>query len=198
MSNAVARKPNFTASVARTAERCGSSISMSECRMIRRWLMRPTHLRFGLVKPEPHAHFPEHRHRNGEVVASLTPFAPAQVLRPEAVVATGDQRAQLDLLGESERFTVVAFRLFRGIAAGCDVAEKAQRARFAAALTAFAGKRRARSANLSASGSRPASTHASPRGTKKSDWPNRCPIASKTPSVCSNNGRPSAVRPRSE
>ena len=74
------------------------------------------------------------------MVAGLIPITSAQVQLPEALAATGDEWAKFELLGECECVTVLAFSVFRGIAAGRDAAKKVKGARLTTALSAFAGQ----------------------------------------------------------
>ena len=70
----------------------------------------------------------------------LLTLAGAPVELAEAEVAVGDEGAHPELLGERERVTVVAVSVRRGIAAGGDLAEKAEGPRLVGALTALARK----------------------------------------------------------
>src|SRR6266478_2017345 len=98
------------------------------------------HLRLRLLQPEAHLHLPVHRRRGGEVLASLLARAGAPVELAEAVVAAGNERTHLQLLGEREGGAVVTVGMLRGIAAGGDLSEEAKGPRLVAALAALAGK----------------------------------------------------------
>src|SRR5262245_8736443 len=70
----------------------------------------------------------------------LLALARAPVELAEAKVAVGDEGAQAEFLGESERIIVVTRGVFRRIAAGRDLAEQPKGPRLVGALAPLSGK----------------------------------------------------------